>query len=70
MRKGSAIIITLLSMLVIVLLYQLVSGEGRISDRKAGMDVRSEKIWTLEHQLEKPSKVVIDPGHFKLKRGT
>lgn len=63
MRKGSAIIITLLSMLVIVLLYQLVSGEGTISDRKAGMDVRSEKIRTLEHQLEKPSKVVIDPGH-------
>lgn len=63
MKKGSAIIITLLSMLVIVLLYQLVSGEGTISDRKAGMDVRSEKIRTLEHQLEKPSKVVIDPGH-------
>ncbi|WP_044478650.1 N-acetylmuramoyl-L-alanine amidase family protein [Paenibacillus antibioticophila] len=63
MKKGSAIIITLLSMLVIVLLYQLVSGEGTISDRKAGMDVRSDKIRTLEHQLEKPSKVVIDPGH-------
>ena len=29
MRKGSSIIITLLSVLVIVLLYQLVSGKGQ-----------------------------------------
>ncbi|WP_098745450.1 N-acetylmuramoyl-L-alanine amidase [Paenibacillus sp. EZ-K15] len=63
MRKGSSIIITLLSVLVIVLLYQLVSGEGTASERKAGMDVRSDKIRTLEHQPETPYKVVIDSGH-------
>lgn len=63
MKKGSSIIITLLSLLVIVLLYQLVSGEGTASDRKAGMDVRSDKIKTLEHQPGTAYKVVIDPGH-------
>lgn len=63
MRKGSSIIITLMSALVIVLLYQLVSGEGTASDRKAGMDVRSDKIRTLEYQSETPYKVVIDSGH-------
>lgn len=63
MKKGSSIIITLLSVLVIVLLYQLVSGEGTASDRKAGMDVRSDKIRTLEHQPETAYKVVIDSGH-------
>lgn len=63
MKKGSSIIITLLSLLVIVLLYQLVSGEGTASDRKAGMDVRSDKIRTLEHQPGTAYKVVIDPGH-------
>ncbi|MGG4107460.1 N-acetylmuramoyl-L-alanine amidase [Paenibacillus lautus] len=63
MKKGSSIIITLLSVLVIVLLYQLVSGEGTASDRKTGMDVRSDKIRMLEHQPETPYKVVIDSGH-------
>ncbi len=63
MKKGSSIIITLLSLLVIVLLYQFVSGEGTASDRKAGMDVRSNKIRTLEHQPASAYKVVIDPGH-------
>ncbi|MFD3257214.1 N-acetylmuramoyl-L-alanine amidase [Paenibacillus lentus] len=52
-----------MSLLVIVLLYQLVSGEGTASERKAGMDVRSDKIRTLEHQPGTAYKVVIDPGH-------
>lgn len=63
MRKGSSIIITLMSALVIVLLYQLAFGEGAASDRKAGMDVRSDKIRTIEYQSETPYKVVIDSGH-------
>lgn len=63
MRKGSSIIITLMFALVIVLLYQLVSGEGTASDRIAGMNVRSDKIRTLEYQSETPYKVVIDSGH-------
>ncbi|MGC6587832.1 N-acetylmuramoyl-L-alanine amidase family protein [Paenibacillus sp. Dod16] len=63
MRKGSSIIITLMSALVIVLLCQLVSREGTASDRKAGMDVRSDKIRTLEYRSETPYKVVIDSGH-------
>ncbi|MCT1401279.1 N-acetylmuramoyl-L-alanine amidase [Paenibacillus sp. p3-SID867] len=63
MRKGSSIIITLMSALVIVLLYPLASGEGTASDRKAGMDVRSDKIRTLEYQSETPYQVVIDSGH-------
>ena len=37
--------------------------EGTASDRKAGMDVRSDKIRTLEYQSETPYKVVIDSGH-------
>lgn len=63
MKKGSSIILTLLSVLVFVLLYQLVSGEGTASDRKASLGARSDSIRTLEHQPETPYKVVIDPGH-------
>ena len=37
--------------------------EGTASDSKAGMDVRSDKIRTLEYQSETPYKVVIDSGH-------
>lgn len=63
MKKGSSMIIILLSVLVIVLLYHLVSGEVTASDRKASLDGRSDEIRTLEHQPETPYKVVIDPGH-------
>ncbi|MCR8642543.1 N-acetylmuramoyl-L-alanine amidase [Paenibacillus sp. N1-5-1-14] len=60
MKKGSSIKIILLSVMVIVVLYHLVSGEGTASDRKASLNGGSDEIRTL---AKKPYKVVIDPGH-------